>query len=101
VTWLISAKLLKGRWQTPVFWAASVTSALLFGLVHLPALMVIFGLNSFLEIPVPFLAEILLLNGLLSMIAAYYLKKSGFLAAVGVHFWTDLVWHVIFGFTLG
>jgi hypothetical protein len=48
-------------------------------------------------IPLVFLAEILLLNGLLSLVAAYYFRESGFLAAVGVHFWTDMVWHVLFG----
>jgi hypothetical protein len=23
--------------------------------------------------------------------------KYGFLAAVGIHFWTDVIWHVIWG----
>jgi hypothetical protein len=25
------------------------------------------------------------------------LKRAGFLGAVGVHFWTDVVWHVVWG----
>jgi hypothetical protein len=32
-----------------------------------------------------------------SLVAAWYFKKSGFLAAVGVHFWADIAWHVVFG----
>jgi hypothetical protein len=43
------------------------------------------------------LVEMILLNGILSLIAAYYFKKSGFLAPVGIHFWADIVWHVIWG----
>jgi hypothetical protein len=67
------------------------------GIGHLPSLMILFGLGSPLEIPAAFLAEVLLLNGVLSLIAAWYFRKSGFLAAVGVHFWADIVWHVVFG----
>jgi membrane protease YdiL (CAAX protease family) len=97
LTWLVSGKILKGRWQAPVFWAASAISALVFGLGHLPALMILFGISSFQVIPAVFLAEVLVLNGVLSLVSAYFFKKSEFLAAVGVHFWTDIVWHVIFG----
>jgi membrane protease YdiL (CAAX protease family) len=97
LAWLVSVKILKGRWQSQVFWGAAVVSALVFGLGHLPALMILFGLTSFQEIPAIFLAEVLLLNGVFSLAAAWFLKKSGFPAAVGVHFWTDVVWHVVFG----
>ena len=40
---------------------------------------------------------IVLLNSIVSLFAAYYLRKSGFLAPVGIHFWTDIVWHVVWG----
>ena len=96
-TWLISVKLLKGRWQPQVFSLVAVISALFFGSSHLPALMILLGIGSFQAVPAVFLAEVLLLNGVLSLVAAYYFKKSGFLAAVGVHVWTDVVWHVVFG----
>jgi hypothetical protein len=45
------------------------------------------------------LIEMILLNGVLSLLAAHYFKKYGFLAPVGVHFWTDILWHVIWGLT--
>ncbi|MDD1668594.1 MAG: CPBP family glutamic-type intramembrane protease [Methanomicrobiales archaeon] len=96
-TWLVSTMVLKGQKQNEVFWVMAVISALVFGAGHLPALMILFGLTSFQQIPAVFLVEVLFLNGVLSLVAAYYFKKSGFLAAVGVHFWTDIVWHVIFG----
>jgi hypothetical protein len=38
-----------------------------------------------------------LLNWVISIFAAYYFRKYGFLAAVGIHFWTDIIWHVIWG----
>ena len=33
----------------------------------------------------------------LPTIAAYAFKKYGFLAPIGVHVWTDIVWHVLWG----
>ena len=59
--------------------------------------MVIFGLNKFSQIPLVLMGEIILLNGILSFFAAYYFRKYGFLAAVGIHFWADLIWHVLWG----
>ena len=96
--WLISTAILKGRWQTEVFWGAAVFSALAFALAHLPSVMYATGIQKVNQVPVALLAEIVLLNGALSLVAAYCFRRYGFLAAVGVHFWTDLVWHVIWGF---
>jgi len=95
--WLISYVLLKQRYQNQVFWLVTVGSALVFAVAHLPATMILFGFQTFNEIPVALLVEIILLNGVLSLFAAYYFRKFGFLAAVGIHFWTDVVWHVIWG----
>ncbi|HHT46872.1 MAG TPA: CPBP family intramembrane metalloprotease [Firmicutes bacterium] len=95
--WLISHIILKKRWQNQVFWVIAVISALLFALGHLPSVMIMFGLEGLAELPIPLLAEIILLNGVLSVFAAHYFRKYGFLAPVGVHFWADIVWHVIWG----
>lgn len=95
--WLISTIILKGRWPGEVFWGVAIFSALAFALGHLPAVMVVLGLESVNQIPAALLAEIILLNGVLSLFAAYYFRQSGFLAAVGIHFWTDIVWHVVWG----
>lgn len=95
--WLISQILLKGRWQNLLFWIITGISAILFGVIHLPSLMLLFDFGTFSEIPLSLLSEIILLNSLLSFFAAYFLKRFGFLAAVGIHFWADIVWHVIFG----
>jgi hypothetical protein len=95
--WLISKVALRGRHLEPVFWVVTLVSAVAFALGHLPAGMMILGLETVSDIPAALLAEVLVLNGVLSVFAAYYLRRFGFLAAVGLHFWTDIVWHVAWG----
>ena len=74
-----------------------VFSALAFAMSHLSSLMMLYGTFSIGELPGVLLVEIILLNGLLSIFAAYYFRYYGLLAAIGVHFWTDVVWHVLWG----
>ena len=95
--WLISYVILKKRWQNQIFWIIAIFSALAFALGHIPSVMILFGLNTVNEIPLAIMSEIILLNGVLSLFAAYYFRKFGFLAAVGIHFWADVVWHVVWG----
>ncbi|MCB0196197.1 MAG: CPBP family intramembrane metalloprotease [Anaerolineae bacterium] len=95
--WLIAFIILRKRWQEPVFWIVALFSALAFALGHIPSAMVLFGITEISAVPPVLLLEIMLLNGVLSLFAAHYFKKHGFLAAVGIHFWVDVVWHVIWG----
>ncbi|MFC1616105.1 type II CAAX prenyl endopeptidase Rce1 family protein [Patescibacteria group bacterium] len=95
--WIISHILFKRKWQNHVFWIISIFSALAFAFGHIPAVMIIFNFTTFAEIPTSLLSEIIILNSLVSLPAAYYFKKYGFLAAIGIHFWTDIVWHVVWG----
>jgi hypothetical protein len=64
---------------------------------HLPTIMFLQGWTSVAQVPPVLMVEMLLLNGILSILAAYYFRKYGFLAPVGIHFWADIVWHVIWG----
>lgn len=96
-TWLVSKIILRGRWQTQVYAVVSVFSALAFGMSHLPAVMFLQGWTSMSQVPIMLLVEIILLNGVLALFAAYYFRKYGFLAAVGIHTWADIVWHVLWG----
>jgi hypothetical protein len=59
--------------------------------------MFLYGLKTVNDVPLALMGEIILLNGVLSIITAYYFRKYGFLSAVCVHFWADVVWHVIWG----
>jgi len=95
--WLISYVLLKKRWQNQIFWIMAILSALVFALGHIPSMMVLLDLKSVNEIPLALMSEIILLNGVVSLVAAYYFRKFGFLAPVGIHFWADVIWHVIWG----
>jgi len=95
--WLISYIILKKRWQNQVFWIVTFFSALTFALGHFPSVMILFDLNTIQEIPFALISEIILLNGVISFFAAYYFRKYGFLTAVGIHFWADIIWHVVWG----
>ena len=95
--WLISYVILKKRWQNQIFWGVAILSALAFGVGHVPSTMILFGLESINQIPPALLTEIILLNGMVSLFAAYYFRKFGFLAPVGIHFWANVIWHVIWG----
>jgi membrane protease YdiL (CAAX protease family) len=95
--WLISIVILKRKWQNEIFWIVAVGSACVFALAHFPSIMFLFGLKTMGEIPVALIGEIVLLNGVLSIFAAYYFRKYGILSAMGIHFWADVVWHVVWG----
>ena len=94
--WLISLPL-RGRHRDAVFWVVTILSAVAFGAGHLPAAPLVLGVESVGEIPAILIAEIFVLNGAISIAAAYCFRKYGFLAAVGVHFWNNAVWHVLWG----
>jgi len=96
--WLVSFVILKRRCQNQIFWIIAILSALAFALGHISSVMLLFGLNAVNEFPPALLSEIILLNGVLSIFAAYYFRKFGFLAAVGIHFWADVIWHVCYSF---
>ena len=95
--WLFCKVFFNDRFSNLIFWLVAIFSAIAFASGHLPSAMMLLGLEEINEIPTVILIEIFLLNGVLSIICAHYFRKYGFLAAVGVHFWTDIIWHVIYG----
>jgi len=96
-TWLISYVLLRRKYFLPVYWVISTISALVFSASHFPGLMALQQATGVGQFSPALILEIFLLNGVLSLAAAYYFKKSGYLAAAAVHFWADVVWHVVWG----
>ncbi len=96
-TWIVSSVALRGRYRNTVFWIGVSLSGLLFTLAHIPSIVLLFELESFSSIPTALWGELILLNGVLSIFCAAYLRSAGLLAAVGIHFWADIVWHVIWG----
>lgn len=95
--WLISSVILKGQHKKGVFWIAATFSAIAFAAAHLPSLMYLANVEKFINLSWILILEIFLLNSLISFPAAYYFKKYGIMAAMGIHFWADVVWHVIYG----
>ena len=77
-------------------WAGNIIAALAFSVGHKPGIMVILGVTKPAEIPVFVMAEIFLLDGTLSLVAGERYMRDGLVAAMGVHFWVDIVWHVIY-----
>lgn len=77
-------------------WAANGLAALAFAAAHIPATMFILGARTPAEIPLNVLAVLLILNSSLALVAGERLLKDGLVAAVGVHFWADIVWHVVY-----
>jgi hypothetical protein len=96
-TWLLGKVILRGKGLTIVYWVVAVFSAFAHGASHMPTAMILFGVNSPALLPPLLLAEIILMNGILSIFAAYYFKKSGLFAPIGIHFWADIVLHTIWG----
>ena len=99
--WAFLLNLFFKRWdQTKTaLWIANLISAIAFGAGHLPAAVLILGWQSPAQLPPVLLLEIFLLNGLVGVVAGNRYMKDGLVAAAGVHFWTDIIWHVLWGFT--
>jgi membrane protease YdiL (CAAX protease family) len=92
---LLNALLRRSGNTTVALWVANVIAALAFAAGHLPASMHLFGVQSPLELPVVVLAELAVLNGLVALVAGERYMRDGLVAAMGVHFWADIVWHVV------
>lgn len=93
LNWLF--KRFNGR--TAALWIANVIAALAFGAGHLGTIMVLTHAVSPAELSSVLLVEIFILNGVLGVIAGQRYMKDGLAAAAGVHFWADVVFHVLWG----
>lgn len=93
LNWLF--KRFNGR--TAALWIANVIAALAFAAGHLGTVFVLTGASSVAELNPVLLAEIFLLNGLVGLVAGERYLKDGLVAASGIHFWTDIVFHVLWG----
>lgn len=76
-------------------WTGNVMGALAFSAGHLPTAMITIGVSSPTEIPSLVLAELFILNSVIGLVAGWQFMRVGLVAAVGVHFWADILWHVL------
>ena len=93
LNWLF--KRFHGR--TAALWIANVIAAVAFAASHLASVFMLTGATSISELNPILLLEVLLLNGVIGIVAGQRYMKDGLVAAAGVHFWTDIVFHVIYG----
>jgi hypothetical protein len=73
----------------------NVLAALAFAAGHLASAMLLLGAASPAEIPPLILVEIILLNGIVGWVAGIQYMRQGLVAAIGLHFWLDMVLHVV------
>ena len=78
-------------------WIANVIAALAFGAGHLGTIMVLTHALSLSSLRPVLLLETFLLNGIIGLVAGERYMKDGLVAATGVHFWSDIVFHVVWG----
>lgn len=83
--------------RTAALWIANIIAALAFGAAHLGTIMVLTGATSPAELSPILLIEMFLLNGVIGSLAGWRYMKDGLVAAAGIHFWTDIVFHVFWG----
>jgi hypothetical protein len=101
--WAFLFGLVLRRWNATqlALWLGVIVAALAFSAGHLPAAMVLSGASTPAQIPSLVLAEFALLNTFLGVVAAERYIRVGLVAAIGVHFWADFVWHVAWPFLSG
>ncbi|MGE5138977.1 MAG: type II CAAX prenyl endopeptidase Rce1 family protein, partial [Rudaea sp.] len=95
--WAWLADLVLRRWQArnAALWIGNVVAALAFAAAHLPAAMGLGGVSDPLQLPPLVLVELFLLNGIIGLVCGQRSWKNGLVAAIGIHFWADIVWHVV------
>ncbi len=95
--WAFLLSLALKRWNARrgALWAGNVIAALAFGPAHLPATMVALGVATPAELPSIAIAEVLVLSSIVGIVVGERYIKEGLIAAVGVHFWADVVWHIL------
>lgn len=96
--WAFLFNLLLRRWNatSAALWIGNIIAAFAFGASHLPSVMLLLGAATLADLPIPLLAELFLLNGILGLVAGERMFRDGLVAAIGVHFWADIIWHVIY-----
>ena len=91
LVWLISNLILRGRWQTPVFWFAAVVAALYEPLPHMMSDFhsqgAIAALSDLVRGPL-FIGN---------LAAAYLYRRGGFLAPLTMRLSFYLIWHILYG----
>ncbi len=93
LNWLL--KRFQGR--TVALWIANGIAALAFGASHFGTVFILTKTSSLADLSPALIVEVFLINGIIGLVAGQRYMKDGLVAASGVHFWADMVWHVTWG----
>jgi len=94
LVWLFSNVLLRGTWQTQVFWIAAIIAALY---EPLPFMRADLASVSGLSVAIVLLEWAIQPLFLANVITGWLFRKYGFLAALVMRLSFYLVWHIIYG----
>jgi len=95
--WLIGYLILKKKYLKLVYIFVALLSATAFTASHLPSIIMLLGVDKIADINNIIILGLFILNRSLSFFAAFYFNKVGYIGAVMVHLWVDIVWHVLWG----
>lgn len=96
---LLNLILRRGSGRTTALWIGNVIAALAFSASHIPGVMMILNVASPAQLPASIMIEIFLLNSIIGLICGERYMRDGLVGAIGIHLWTDLVWHVLWPLT--
>jgi hypothetical protein len=94
LVWLFSNVILRGRWQTQVFWIAVIIAALYEPLPHMREQLGGAAGLTVLIITIKWAIEPLFLA---NVVSGWLFRRYGFLAALVMRLSFYLVWHIIYG----
>jgi len=83
--------------RTAALWIANIIAALAFSAAHLGTVVILTGASSISALSPVLIVEVFLMNSLVGLVAGQRYMQDGLIAASGVHFWADMVWHVLWG----
>ena len=96
--WAFLLNLILRHWKATgvALWIGNVIAAFAFAAGHLPSVMIMFHVTTPEALPPVVLIELVVLNGAVGLVCGARYMRDGLVAAAGIHFWADIVWHVIF-----
>ncbi len=97
VMWVISRHVLDGEVSDKLFWSVATGVAIVFAVFQVPPITHALRYASSWDLPSLLFGEIMVINVGLGLVASYYYRKFGILAAITMHFASNVVWHVLWG----
>jgi len=92
LVWIISNMLLRGRWQEAVFWGIAAFLGIFYTISQVDLYSSLVGAIDYL-----ILARFFVVIAADFILAAYFYRRYGFLAALSLRLGDYLVWHIIWG----